>query len=344
MDEINIHTYSPQGKKMFKRKHILYFLLVLILLAVGYFGVYAGWAYKNIRIDNTQGKTEEQPVINNKYQGIIEEQNLPLPNKNPARLNVIVLGIRGADDVKNGGLLTDSIILFSLDKNTGQTAMISIPRDLFVNIKDKFGGKINEVYERGLSKGDSAGFTKDVFSRVSGVYIENIIIFDFQAFAKIIDAIDGVDVTLSKPFKEAQQWGYEFYLPAGKNHLNSEQALYYARSRYSSSDFDRARRQQQIIIAVKEKILSLGVLGNPSKMNSFVSNLGNSVKSDVSVWDLKDIALFASSLNNAQKMPKQYVLSTDNILAESIGTGIYVLLPKANDYSEIHAIIKNIFQ
>ena len=69
----------------------------------------------------------------------------------------------------------------------------------------------------------------------------------------LIDAVKGIDVYVPADFTESSQWGYEFSVPKGMNHMNSETALYYARSRYSTNDFDRARRQQDIITALGKK-------------------------------------------------------------------------------------------
>lgn len=124
------------------------------------------------------------------------------------------------------------------------------------------------MYERGLANGGGIDMAEKVISKITGIYIDKTVVFDFSAFKEIVDAVGGIDIYLEKPFKESSQWGYEFSLPAGNNHLNGEQALYYVRSRYSTNDFDRARRQQEVIIAIKNKALTLGFLTNPLKINS----------------------------------------------------------------------------
>ena len=92
---------------------------------------------------------------------------------------------------------------------------------------------------------------KELVSKITGVYIDKAVILDFFSFEKIIDQVGGIDIVLENPFEEKQQWGYEFSLPAGPNHLDGKNALYYARSRFSSSDFDRSRRQQEVMFALK---------------------------------------------------------------------------------------------
>jgi anionic cell wall polymer biosynthesis LytR-Cps2A-Psr (LCP) family protein len=170
------------------------------------------------------------------------------------------------------------------------------------------------------------------------------VVFDFEAFKKIIDTLGGIDIYLAKPFKESTQWGYEFSLPAGNNHLSGEQALYYVRSRFSTSDFDRARRQQEVIVAIKNKALSLGFLTNPLKINSLLSDLKNNIRTDFQIWDLNDILTLAKSFNPKQSV-KNYIISTENLVYETHTTnGEYILLPKEANYTGIKDVFKNILQ
>ncbi len=265
----------------------------------------------------------------------------PMPTKEANRLDIIIFGIRGADDQENGGLLSDSIMLFSFDKNTHKTFLISIPRDLYADMPGLTKGKLNEIYERGIVKKDGGDFTKKAFSRVTGVFIDNLVVFNFYAFQDIVNSIGGIDIDLKKPFDEKTQWGYEFHLPAGSNHLDGENALYYTRSRYSTSDFDRARRQQEIIFAIKNKVLSLGILGNPLKIALLISSLKNNIDTDFNIWDTKKLLELALLLNSSSNKVKTAVISTENILYETIQNNIYILLPQNNDWSLIRKFFKD---
>lgn len=327
-----------KSKPNYKKKIIF----IVILLILGYFVFGFGFAYKKITIEKESLWSRIGGIFTfNDADVAAEDSRFPLPQKEPDRLDMIILGIRGEDD-PNGGLLTDSILIISLDKKTGKTSLVSMPRDLYIDMKGLFIGKINEIYEGGLRKKNSADFTKEIFSRISGTYIDNMVVFDFQSFEKIVDTLGGIEVTLEKPFEEKQQWGYVFYLPEGKNHLNGEQALYYARSRYGTSDFDRARRQQEIILAIKDKISSLGILGNPLKLTALINVFGDSIKTDLGIWDLKDLADLTSSLGATNRPPKRFVMTSENILYEAFQDNIFILLPKLNDYKEIQNIFKNI--
>lgn len=283
-----------------------------------------------------------KPVATDKSQEAELEKLFPMPTKDDNRLNLLILGIRGADDQENGGLLSDSIMLFSFDKTTHKSFLVSIPRDLYIEMPGLTKGKLNEVYEKGVVRKDAKNFTKKTFSRITGVFVDNLAVFDFQAFKDVVGSIDGIDINLKKPFDEKSQWGYEFHLPAGVNHLDGESALYYARSRFSSSDFDRSRRQQEIVFAIKNKILSLGILSNPLKVASLVSGLKNNINTDFNVWDTKDLLRLALTLNSSSDKLKTEAISTDNILYQTIQNSIYVLLPKNNDWGLIRNFFKDL--
>lgn len=269
--------------------------------------------------------------------------DLPTPEKN--RQNFLVVGMRGFG-IGNGDLLTDTIIMISVKKDTAQVAFISIPRDLYIQTP-KGKVKINELYSLGYEKGgESYAFNvvKTVISQVTGAYINGMARLDFNGFEKFIDEIGGVDVYLDKPFQELAQWQGEggFYLPKGLNHLNGSTALYFARSRFSTSDFDRARRQQLLIIATKEKLKGLGILSNPIKIYNILDIIGNHVKTDLA-FSLGDVLSFTKSLKDTNII--HLVLSTQNYLVNGTSkNGSYILTPKTGNYEAIQGAIRDIFQ
>lgn len=255
------------------------------------------------------------------------EYRMPENDKN--RLDVLVLGIRGQGDTENGGLLTDTILLFSLDTKTGVSALTSIPRDLTVRITDERTEKINAAYAHYGVSG-----TRNLFSRIIGVYIDNIVVVDFEAFRSVVDTLGGITITLDKPFQETQQWGYAFDLPAGANNLNGEQALYFARSRYGTSDFDRSRRQMQIIMAIRNKASALNLTGDPLKAIALIQAIRKHLETDLNIFDLGTIKDLLSQQDKLAHI-KRYQLTTENILYETTVNGIYELLPRDNSLAHL---------
>ena len=313
-----------------------YFLMISVI-AAGLF--YLSAINHQIDILNpftNRDSTQPLPVMT-------PDPDYAMPDKESNRLDILVLGIRGANDPEatNGGpLLTDSMQVFSYDKVTKKSSLISIPRDLFVTIHDQKKDKINSAYEYGLSHSpNSLKFIKDKISQISGVYIDQVVVFDFSSFKEIVDALGGVDVTLTVPFSESQQWGASFSLPVGINHLDGQNALYYARSRYSSSDFDRSRRQQQIMFAIKDKLLKLNFLNDPVKSFSILTLIRNDVKTDIGVWNFSELLDLVNKVKFDQI--KKSVISTDNLLIESKDNGAYILLPKSGTFADIKQLFQN---
>ncbi len=344
--------YSNFKKPWYKRP--VFFILILLAIIIGYYAYQFGSAYTTISVENGswwKGIVNVFNLTNNSPKPTIDPNPMPQPEK--GRLDILILGIRGDDPVSiaaDGGLLTDTMMLVSIDRITKKAALVSIPRDLFIDMNAqapngkeiKLNGKINEVYERGLENGGGITLAKQIVSRITGVYIDNAIVFDFNAFKDIVNTLDGVDIYLSKPFDEPKQWGYEFSLPAGNNHLDGDQALYYARSRYSSSDFDRARRQQEIITAIKNKATNLGLLSNPAKMSSLLNELKSNIRTDFQIWDLNDLLALANALSSKASL-KTYVISIDNLVSESkTDKGEYILLPKDGNFDGIKNFFKTI--
>lgn len=307
------------------------FILAVIIVTIALLGLKAGVFSKTITIFGIHGGKETP-----------DPKPLPLPE--PNRFDVLILGVQGfdKDSIENaGGLLTDTIMILSVDKETKRVSMTSIPRDLYVDLVGG-KGKLNEAYERGLAAKKGLNYVKETMSRITGVYIDKVLIFDMNAFKTIVDYLGGVDIYLDRPFSEPKQWTYPFDLPAGENHIDGQAALYYARSRFSSSDFDRARRQQQLILAIKKKASSTNLLSDPTKVVSVFLNLKSDIVTDFQVWDINDIFTLAKAVAAQKGNVKEFVMSTDNVLYQSKSpSGEFILLPNNNNYQVIQEFMKN---
>lgn len=276
------------------------------------------------------------------------------PAEDPNRLNILLLGMRGIND-PNGGLLTDSILLISLKKGTGAIAFISIPRDITLKLPDGETTRINAAYAKGeLWRWGGGGlvWAQHAAEYVSGVAIDYVVDVDFKAFEEIVKTLGGVTITLEEPFEEPSQWaGYTgfasssgaFFLPAGTHALDSTTALFYVRSRFSTSDFDRARRLQQVLLAVRNKAFSLGLLANPLRLSRLLEVLGTHVRTNASPENLQ--ALGPLILKASRADPRRVILDTSErgLLRAEITNGSYVLLPRDGTFEAIRETIKNVF-
>jgi len=332
MPERMYNNLRAERKKPFAKRIAIFILAVFLITAIFLF----------FKVGKTFSLVSDNKILFNASGN--NDDNYHESN----RVDILLLGIRGDDDQEYGGDLADSIMLVSIDTKKEKVALISVPRDLYVKIPLHAGlrEKINYAYAFGVNKGvGGLNLTKQVVESVTGIDIDYGVVVDFNTFKELIDAVGGVDVHLDKDFVESTQWGYEFRVPAGDNTLNGEDSLYYARSRFSSDDFDRARRQQQILVALKNKITSIGVLSNPLRLNEMFNTIGKGVKTNI------DFATGLSMLSYAKYMDnglKRLILDTTStgLLQQGFVNNNYVLYPKAglDDFSQIKEEVRNIFQ
>lgn len=271
-----------------------------------------------------------------------------LRNNELERLNILLLGIRGVND-PNGGLLTDTIMVASIKPKTGEVALISIPRDLYMDMPySDHKNKINEAYALGMKKEGWKGglkYSKKAVSDVTGLDIHYAVSVDFEAFREIIDTLGGVTITLDKPFSEKNQFEEGVIeLPAGRQVIDGKTALLFVRARFSTSDFDRAKRQQQVLIAVKEKALNLGVLSNPFKIISILNSIGNHIRTNAELWEIQELAVLAGKIEASNIKRLVFDTSQEGLLyASRDPSGSYILLPEGGNFDKIREACRNVF-
>ncbi|MBU3923242.1 LCP family protein [Patescibacteria group bacterium] len=327
-----------------KTKMLVIGLIILILIIPGFYLFKTGLAFskiitiKNISWEKIFGKLPASEFV---------------PEKDEDRINVLLLGIRGEEDI-NGGLLSDGIMIVSFKKSTGQVALISIPRDLYLQFpgESKYE-KINAAYVVGLEKYDNGlDYAKKTISYISDLYIDYAAVINFESFKDVIDLLGGITIHLDNPFIEEKQWFCDesgenctpFVIEAGDQVLNGEKALLYSRSRFSSNDFDRARRQQQVLLALKDKILSLGILKDPLKIGGILDVLSKNLRTDVSPWEMPGLVELAKTANMNKINKIVFESSEHGLLYETKINGIYVLLPTEGNFSKIREACKSIFE
>jgi len=138
--------------------------------------------------------------------------------------------------------------------------------------------------------------------------------------------------------------GGDFQLPAGDVSLDGDKALCLSRSRVTSSDFERAKRQQIIIQAIKDKLLSIGTLTDFAKMNEVLNNLGDNARTDMQAWEMKRFYDLYMQMNNPQIYQRVLENSEEGLLYNPPANGAgYILLPIGDNYDKIHEMAKNIF-
>lgn len=226
---------------------------------------------------------------------------VPLPVwQGTERINMLLMGL----DRRPGSASparADVIMIASIDPVERKAVLISIPRDLWVEIPGHGENRINSAYfygELSASEGAGPGLTKRTIEHNFGLAVDYYARLDFQCFKRVIDILGGITLDVPEPVTDDRypddQYGYmRIYIPAGKQHMNGETALQYVRARHDSSDFSRMRRQQQVLLAVRDKALRLDII--PS-LPELVPLLGRTFATDLPLEDLLGLANLATQI------------------------------------------------
>lgn len=282
-----------------------------------------------------------------------------LKGEGDGRVNVLLLGNGG--EGHDGADLTDSIMIASIDPVNKETVLLSIPRDLWVKPDGLWGMKINAVYssqkQQYLSQHpkDVAGAKKageekleSTIETYMGVPIHYYTMVDFTAFKQAVDAVGGITVDVKEDLVDYNMaWenkGNPVLAKAGVQQMNGTKALQYARSRYGSArgDFDRADRQRQVMVAIKEKVLSVGTFANPVKVTQLINTFGDRVVTNLTLSEMMRIYEIAKQIDSSKitstslANPDKPLVVTDNVGGQS------VVRPAAglNNYDAIRTFVR----
>ena len=271
----------------------------------------------------------------------------PLAGEAGGRINILILGVDKANK------LSDTIMLASIDTNAkpAKLALISIPRDLYVNIPGYYQTRINSAYTLGEQNhypGGGAALSEATIKQNIGTSINYYMALNFNGFKQLVDAVGGVDVnvkqTLDDPtYPNSNYSGFDpFHLSAGPHHLDGATALKYVRCRKGTcgNDYGRAARQQEVVLAVKDKVLKQ-VKHNPFLITRFWRIFQKNTDTNLSSWQLLKIGLILHATRDSSIT--QNVIDTSNYLNGVVIGGADVLVPKSGNFSDINSFIQTIF-
>lgn len=280
-------------------------------------------------------RPDVQTSANDSSTGQQPESALAAAMASPAndRVNILVLGL----DVPDGSAepaRTDSIIIVSINPSGGPVSMLSIPRDLWVPIGPYGENRINTAYFIGETRdypGGGAGLLRATIEQNFGIPIDYHATVDFATFKEVVDYAGGVTVDVEQDIYDAEfpdgNGGVKTVsIAAGVQHMDGETALQYARSRHGNSDFDRAHRQQRLLVALRDQFLQgQSVAGLIPKLPSLYRTFSDRIETDLSLDELVSLARIATGLDlsNVQTAVIDSTMTTRYITAE----GWDVLLP-----------------
>jgi LCP family protein required for cell wall assembly len=241
------------------------------------------------------------------FQSILLTAGATLEKDAHDHTNFLLIGT--GNEEHDGADLTDTLILASLDTEDKTVSMTSIPRDLHLKDDEYRSIRINEVFY--YAKEDTGSveggleYLIDQVEDVSGQEIHYYVKIDFQGFVEIIDVLGGVEVTLDEslidPFYPKGETGYleNFTLSAGKHILDGETALKFVRSRKTTSDFDRSKRQQQLLEAIKEKALKKQLILDQGKIKELIQTINENFQTNLTTRELLTLGALAKDFNTS---------------------------------------------
>jgi LCP family protein required for cell wall assembly len=260
-------------------------------------------------------------------------------------LNIAILGVGGGQHA--GGHLADTVMLASIDTEAARAVLFSIPRDLYLTLGDGSHMRINRALAPAPDEpADTyAVRVKDVFQTAFELPVDHFVRLDFAAFVTAVDVVGGVDVNFDAPLYDeefAGDYGVLDY-PPGLHHLDGAAALHVARSRKTSSggDLDRAARQRAILLALKDRLIAVDALANPTVLSGLFAAQQDHVQTDLGVLDLMRLYNVSRDMDLERIHTLGFEDSPEPLVAHANIGGAAVLVPAEGDFSRIRDYLHN---
>ena len=341
------------------RKKYVFFFLFFLLFCVGCFSFLLWKGLQTVDRIHVVGNAVAAPTLAQKLKTLqaafLPGELAPLKGAERGRINILLLGKAGVG--LPGENLTDTLMLASIDTRNKKIALLSLPRDLYVENK-RYGtnGKINSFYQRDISeRKEPVSLLKDSITTITGEPVDYFFVMDFAGFESVVDALNGITVDVPKDFYDprypGKNYSYEtFELKKGWQRLDGPTALKYVRERHDDpeGDFGRAKRQQQVLQAIKNKALSPGTYLNFVRINKLFESVANNVETDITLPEMQSFYELAKDLDT-QNINNQVI---DAWKPESLlrvdhhtlgGQRVFTLVPRTGNWRETQELSKNIF-
>jgi polyisoprenyl-teichoic acid--peptidoglycan teichoic acid transferase len=241
----------------------------------------------------------------------------------PEQINVLLLG----SDQRpwDSGFRTDTIILVTLNSRLGEVNLTSFPRDLYLNLPGYGMGRINTAWTFG-----GYPLLSQTFQHNFGVRPDYYALIDFSSFKKIVDGLGGLTVNVGEAVSDYRN-GYWVTIPAGPVKMDADDVLWYARTRKTTNDIARNRRQQEVLMAIFEKMLSIDAI---RRAPEFYNLYKDSVTTDIGLLDVLKWLPFAAKIAQTRQF-HQYYLTYKQVNDWITPEGAMVLLPNQQAVMQI---------
>ncbi|HTP10499.1 MAG TPA: LCP family protein [Anaerolineae bacterium] len=244
------------------------------------------------------------------------------------RVTVLLLGIDERHQ-ETGPFRTDTMLVLTVDPVAKTAGILSIPRDLWVTIPTMdTEGKINTAHFLGDAynyPGGGPALAMETVKQELGIPVDYYVRFNFDSFEKVIDAIGGVDICVAETIDDPEYPAFDNYgfdplhIDAGCQHMNGSLALKYARTRHTGTDFDRAKRQQQVILAVRDKVVKQNLLPQlAAQAPTLLDELQKAVRTNLTLDQMIQLAKLATQID--PKNIKQATINENMVVAYNTPT------------------------
>jgi len=346
--------YYRKNRTKFIIKNVLFLFLLLFMGCILLLSNIAANSESNF------AQSVKKNFLINQISHLISADTKTLKGENDGQTNLLILGMGGYGH--DGALLTDTIIILSYNYETGETSLVSVPRDFLTKTGENQYQKINYLYTAGEYMENETGisYSKKIISQNIGIPIHYGIAIDFFGFEEIVDALGGVNVYIENTFTDYNYPTTDHKIMTvsfenGYRHLDGKEALEFARSRhgivsagngFEASDYARSERQFKIIESIKNKIMSFSTLTNPNKVIKLFQILNEYIKTDIESWEAIRFGEILKSMDQDKIFNKVLNDAPDNLLRSATSTldGAFILAPKNNDYGIIKSFFENIFK
>ncbi|MEX2160931.1 MAG: LCP family protein [Anaerolineales bacterium] len=241
------------------------------------------------------------------------------------QVNILLLG---SDQRPNdGGFRTDVVLLLTLNPDGKRVSLASFPRDLYVYVPGWRMDRINGAFARG-----GMPMMADTMEYNFGVRPDHYVLVNFWGFETVVDALGGISVNVGQALSDHRDGFGDYFVPAGPVAMDGETALWYVRSRGTSSDFERTRREQEVLVALFDKLISVDAISHASEL---YDQYEESVTTDLEVGDVLGLLPLAADLGAGNGEIARYAVGPDQVDPYTTSGGGAVLLPDTEAILEI---------
>lgn len=250
------------------------------------------------------------------------------------RVTILLMGTDARPSDQGYRTRTDTMMLLMIDPRTQHASILSIPRDLYVDVPGQGLNRINTAYVYGGGQ-----LAVDTIEYNLGIPVDYYVVVDFNVLVTLVDEIGGIDINVPKTIYDPefpdQNYGYDpFYIEAGQQHLDGATALKYARTRHADNDYERARRQQAVVMAIRDKILSVDMLPTLiQKAPALYAALSNNITTDMRLEDMISLARLAEEVTDENI--RRGVIDSNYVNGYYTPQGSSVLIPDREKVSEL---------